>query len=142
MDDKHKEKECGDCHLCCKLPQLNDLDNNMIKPSYSWCKNCTIGKGCDIYETRPDNCKGFKCLYKMGLLQHSPHKIGFFVFPEEKSDAKKVLVLYVETHKVHNLDRLVEKEPLLVNLLEKGWKFVVRYNSNDNDRAVMRRSHY
>ena len=46
---RHKkiERDCGDCSLCCKLPRTD------FKEEYQWCKSCDVGKGCNIYSTRP-----------------------------------------------------------------------------------------
>ena len=52
-------RECGDCTLCCKLPAIKDF-----KDGYKWCENCNIGKGCNIYETRPKPCIDFDCMWK------------------------------------------------------------------------------
>jgi Fe-S-cluster containining protein len=31
-----------------------------------WCKDCSIGKGCNIYETRPKGCRDFQCEWLKG----------------------------------------------------------------------------
>lgn len=56
-----QEKQCGKCNLCCKLMVIPDLD----KPNNVWCTHCEIGKGCRIYETRPQMCRDFYCHYIM-----------------------------------------------------------------------------
>jgi hypothetical protein len=33
------------------------------KPDNAWCGHCEIGKGCSIYEQRPQMCRDFFCLY-------------------------------------------------------------------------------
>ena len=57
-------RECGSCTLCCKVMGVNALD----KPPGTWCVHCDIGKGCTIYETRPQGCRNFQC--------------GFLIMPE------------------------------------------------------------
>ena len=52
-------RACGTCTLCCKLFDIRALD----KPQFEWCKHCDIGKGCKIYETRPQECADFVCGY-------------------------------------------------------------------------------
>ena len=52
-------RSCGTCTLCCKLMKVSELD----KPSGTWCKHVVQGKGCGIYETRPQSCRAFLCGY-------------------------------------------------------------------------------
>lgn len=45
--------------MCCKLFRIEELD----KPVGEWCRHCDIGRGCRIYDTRPEPCQGFNCGY-------------------------------------------------------------------------------
>src|SRR5471030_90014 len=54
------ENSCGDCAVCCFALRVDEL----AKPAGMLCQNCT-GKGCGIYETRFDICKGFLCGYRL-----------------------------------------------------------------------------
>jgi hypothetical protein len=47
---------CGSCTLCCKLLGVPDLT-----PPGSWCRHCAPGRGCTIYEGRPEPCRDFEC---------------------------------------------------------------------------------
>lgn len=52
-------RSCGSCALCCKV-----YDNPEVgSVAGSWCQHCEIGRGCRIYETRPDECRAFYCLW-------------------------------------------------------------------------------
>jgi hypothetical protein len=51
------ERSCGTCTLCCKLMAIAALN----KPSGRWCQHCKPGRGCGIYETRPEECRTFMC---------------------------------------------------------------------------------
>jgi hypothetical protein len=33
------------------------------KPALRWCEHCSIGKGCGIYDGRPESCREFSCLW-------------------------------------------------------------------------------
>src|SRR5436305_14221849 len=44
-------RSCGDCTLCCKLLSITELE----KPIGKWCPHCEIGKGCKIYDCRPQS---------------------------------------------------------------------------------------
>jgi hypothetical protein len=53
-------RNCGSCTLCCKVFPVPWIDD---KPAGAWCKHCTPGKGCGIWQTRPQGCKDFLCQY-------------------------------------------------------------------------------
>ena len=54
-------KECGTCTMCCKVMGIKAI----AKPPGVWCKECIPGKGCGIYETRPEACRTFYCAYRV-----------------------------------------------------------------------------
>ena len=54
-------RTCSGCTLCCSLLGIVELK----KPVFTICKNCIIGKGCKIYEVRPQTCAGFFCSYRL-----------------------------------------------------------------------------
>jgi hypothetical protein len=41
------------------LEKIVEID----KPRNVWCKDCTIGKGCNIYPDRPNSCRTFDCVW-------------------------------------------------------------------------------
>jgi hypothetical protein len=45
--------------MCCKVFRIDDLQ----KPAGKWCTQCAIGKGCKIYDARPEQCRAFECLW-------------------------------------------------------------------------------
>src|SRR5882724_563871 len=50
---------CGTCTLCCKIMEIPELG----KPHCQWCTNCHKSVGCKIYETRPNSCREFRCVW-------------------------------------------------------------------------------
>jgi hypothetical protein len=54
-----KGRSCGGCTMCCKVLGITELQ----KPVGKWCPHCDIGKGCKIYETRPQECRTFHCAW-------------------------------------------------------------------------------
>jgi hypothetical protein len=54
-------RTCSGCTLCCSLLGIVELK----KPVFTICKHCVIGKGCKIYEVRPQTCAGFYCSYRI-----------------------------------------------------------------------------
>lgn len=49
--------------MCCKIMGIKEID----KPPGIWCSHCKPARGCAIYESRPQECRGFVCGYL-----HSP----------------------------------------------------------------------
>lgn len=52
-------RSCAGCTLCCKLLSIAALD----KPRARWCKHCDPGRGCKIYDDRPNACQNFYCTF-------------------------------------------------------------------------------
>jgi hypothetical protein len=50
---------CDGCTACCKVLKIRELD----KPGNTWCRHCSIGTGCTIYDTRPESCRVYECLW-------------------------------------------------------------------------------
>ena len=71
-------RECGDCSMCCKLPEIAEL----AKPAGVWCKNVAHGKGCKIYDERPGSCRAFHCWWQLDP------QLG----PEWKPDKSKFMI--------------------------------------------------
>lgn len=55
-------RACGTCTMCCKVYLIEDL----AKPAGKWCAHCAIGSGCRIYDTRPQQCRAFDCVWVQG----------------------------------------------------------------------------
>jgi hypothetical protein len=55
-------RNCGSCTACCK--ELAILDEEINKLPGEICKHCSIESGCDIYETRPQMCRSYHCLWR------------------------------------------------------------------------------
>jgi Fe-S-cluster containining protein len=52
-------RSCGTCMLCCKVYTIDVLN----KPAGRWCAHAELGRGCKIYEDRPDICRAFYCMW-------------------------------------------------------------------------------
>jgi len=74
-------RDCGSCTLCCKVLEATALQ----KPAGIWCKHCLPGKGCGIYETRPQECRTFRCIWLV-----DPN------FPEKFKPERSKLVFVLE----------------------------------------------
>jgi hypothetical protein len=50
---------CGDCILCCKLMGVAELGKKRME----WCPHVAKGRGCGVYELRPQSCREFQCVW-------------------------------------------------------------------------------
>lgn len=87
-----ENRECGGCTTCCKTHHILSLD----KPEREWCQHCDIGKGCRIYDTRPEECRVFKCgwLVGFGSEDERPDKGKCVADIVDMPDVGDILVLY------------------------------------------------
>src|SRR5438128_2317660 len=79
-------RECGKCQACCTVLGIKELN----KPNHTVCSH-QCDSGCDIYENRPDTCRGYACLWQLGILEgderRRPDKLGvIFDFRVEGSE--------------------------------------------------------
>ncbi len=58
------DKACGDCTACCSLMAIPELD----KPHFAACKHL-CKQGCSIYESRPDTCRDYTCLWRADIVK-------------------------------------------------------------------------
>lgn len=73
-------RECGSCTLCCKVFDIPWLDKP--KPAGKWCSHCKPGAGCSIWETIPQKCGEFYCLWRKEAQlgdDWRPDKAGFVI---------------------------------------------------------------
>ena len=131
-----KANECGECTLCCELPEIHD--KGFEKESYEMCKHCELTKGCKVYKKRPETCQAFMCLYMLGLAEKSPLETGFFAFMEhEMSFAHKVFTIYCKPEQIGGLKMQIKQDKKLNNFLNDGWTFVARMNKNQEERIII-----
>lgn len=57
-------RTCGDCPVCCILPEIAAL----AKPPREVCVHLIEGR-CGRYDTRPEACRAFHCLWLRGALR-------------------------------------------------------------------------
>lgn len=50
---------CGTCTMCCRFLGVRELDKQPGK----WCQHCIAGRGCQIYESRPQSCRDYACMW-------------------------------------------------------------------------------
>ena len=109
--------ECGECTVCCILPALEVLN----KRAGEKCINCN--NGCTIYETRPEPCKEFRCIYHQNEVVNialRPDKCG--VMFELVADDLVVGTIdqTIETKHLMGQIRNFRKEGMNVVILDNG----------------------
>jgi hypothetical protein len=68
---------CNGCTACCKVLKIRELE----KPAHTWCEHCNIGVGCGIYDSRPEACRVYECLWLK--TQSLPRPIPFALRPDK-----------------------------------------------------------
>lgn len=70
-------RQCGECTLCCFTHGIPTLDKERLH----YCQHCMPGVGCHIYETRPDECRDFTCLWleDYGTVNERPDKVQIVI---------------------------------------------------------------
>ena len=64
MPTKQNGRQCGSCNCCCDILEVTAV----AKPVNTLCKHWETGKGCTIYERRPQMCRSFTCAWLQGHL--------------------------------------------------------------------------
>ncbi len=54
-----EERSCEGCTACCEVLPIRT--EKLDKPANQLCPHCVDGKGCTVYDIRPDVCRGFYC---------------------------------------------------------------------------------
>lgn len=107
-----KQRKCGECKACCTAIAVKELR----KPFMAHCEH-ECQKGCNVYESRPDSCRGYECGWLIGLgpIEHRPDKIGGVIHHEVDEEG-----MWVQVH----LTRKVSKEEFitLMSIAETAMK--------------------
>ncbi len=59
MLDLIEGRSCESCTACCSFPPIRT--ERLQKPANTMCNHCLEGRGCTVYDVRPDVCRGFYC---------------------------------------------------------------------------------
>jgi len=55
-----ENRSCGDCTLCCEGWLVGNVQGHEIYPGRK-CHFVDVGKGCTIYDERPEMCQKYEC---------------------------------------------------------------------------------
>lgn len=73
-------RECGACTVCCRI--LPVATKELKKTANVLCQHCDEGRGCRIYDARPNVCRGFYCEWLLNPqipATWRPDKSGIFI---------------------------------------------------------------
>lgn len=59
---KQNVRQCGSCNSCCDILEVTAV----AKPMNQLCKHWETGKGCTVYDHRPQMCRSFTCAWLQG----------------------------------------------------------------------------
>lgn len=110
---------CDGCTACCKVLKIRELN----KPGNTWCQHCKIGEGCGIYESRPESCRVYECVWLK--TQRAGKPIPFELRPDKSrvvigtTNHGEDIVLYVSPDRPDAWQR-GEFHKLVTELLSKG----------------------
>ena len=95
MLQRLRDRGCGDCTACCEFIPIASPE--LDKPSNTLCPHCVQGRGCTVYQIRPQPCRGWYCgwffLAELGPEWH-PSASGVVLRPEAiENDAVTVVIL-------------------------------------------------
>jgi len=70
-------RQCGSCNMCCDVLEVTAVG----KPVNQLCRHWETGKGCTIYDARPQMCRSFNCAWVQGHLgdEWYPERARFVV---------------------------------------------------------------
>lgn len=109
---------CDGCTDCCIVTGVREIG----KPYYCDCIHIKDSK-CNIYESRPDSCAEFHCLWQTGIFGRGtdfrPDNFGLLFDIEEESGKTWIAIYETRPHDRPN-PRLLE---LLDRLVTSGYPF-------------------
>ena len=118
-------RECDGCTSCCELPIIQELE----KPQNTLCDHANAG--CDIYATRPQQCRGFTCLWmtEPSLSDDlKPDKIGLYFEPYWE---ERMVIVSVDPARP-NAWQKAPAYSLILKMLEDGYMVWVLVGSDKN----------
>jgi Fe-S-cluster containining protein len=90
------DNSCGTCTACCDIIGVQELG----KPYYARCVH--LKEGCAVYPNRPGTCRGYRCIWHLGLLgdktERRPDNLGVMFQIEPEPPFGNVLALPEAVH--------------------------------------------
>lgn len=83
-------RTCGTCYACCITMGVTEIDKPAHTPCPSLVARSKPKAPCGVYETRPASCRGYSCLWVLGMLgeeRDRPDKSGIILDAAVSTDA-------------------------------------------------------
>jgi hypothetical protein len=109
-------QKCGECTACCQWLQLNEIPSAIGE----LCRHCTWGVGCKIYESRPQECKDYQCMWSQMdnvSIDLRPDNLGI-IFDRAGDD-----VISARLSEDMEISSLIENQ--IANFMQEGFSVVV-----------------
>ena len=90
-------RECGSCMMCCKVLGIRQAE--LRKEAGVWCPQVVPGKGCGIYENRPQVCRNFYCHWMINPNlgpEWKPERAKFVLHTGTKKIGEQLIILSVD----------------------------------------------
>jgi Fe-S-cluster containining protein len=96
------------------------------KPMHEWCPH-VCSRGCGIYETRPDECRGFVCSWLAGALpEHlKPNKVKAMMYAYVLPNGVARITLHEDNTMPGAFERYPEFQMAAQVFVEHGFEFLV-----------------
>ncbi|MSR58245.1 MAG: hypothetical protein EXS05_11280 [Planctomycetaceae bacterium] len=137
-------RECDDCTVCCALLAQAELRKPMRRACDHACRN-----GCAIYETRPQGCRDFHCLWLRGALpadlSYRPDRLGVLFDGYRPVGAGHLRLVALEAWNDafdgsaarELIDAIAQERPLELSYRDGSWQ--TRGPVSGEGQAVLRR---
>jgi Fe-S-cluster containining protein len=109
------DRQCGDCMVCCEYMPIST--QGLIKPGQTLCPHVIVNRGCSIYDTRPNVCRTWHCLWRRDATMPDelrPDKSGvifsLIVHDEERSlfEQAHITCIAMRARADHDAPRVAE----------------------------------
>lgn len=129
---------CGDCRLCCKVLGIVELK----KPVGKWCSH-TCKAGCGIYETRPQSCQDYECVW-LSVAVHTEHPLPMEFRPDklhivftQSSDDEKQLSGHVDPGRpdAHKSKAAID---FMTLVCQQGYKIILSVPNDKTHKTLVR----
>jgi len=114
---------CGECSLCCTVLRVDERR----KQGGTDCEHQRVGGGCAIHSTRPQICRGYRCLWLQGGLDAGdrPDQLGAVMDLVTEGGATRFVVQEAHPGAFDATPRLAEiaahyRESMPVRIVEAG----------------------
>lgn len=121
-------RSCGDCAMCCKLPEIAEMD----KKAGDWCRMCSTRQSCDDWDKRPQQCRSFFChwMENPGLGEEwRPSKARFMIMGK---DGGRTMLVVVDPDRPDAW----KKQPYLNHFMQWSEKFKLVINVGEKQMIL------